>query len=522
MFERILTEPAKTEHFVSIFDHGVHTYRVVKYLLSQNPDVSADADLILLAALVHDVGKLKKDFQTRGSRRLWVHAPHTKEFLLPLLEESSFTLVLQENGLQVPNDPAVLLTICERHHAPDAPLLRDHPEAVLVTVGDAIASMIEMGTTGKLSDLLRQYPYSQVTMAQVKAFGFRKGLDAEVHRVDLPCASVEDVLLSTMIYEHLAQRLTEDGVVPLMQRKSTLWVVGEGETIIRHLRECTLDPRAIYDANFDARIYSTILHKVLATTGAGGLQADQMRFLLVDEEEAKSLGREVLLRDSARSVFELIGLSTGRLEEIVSGLSDVLTDKIRFIATRGLHCLVAGPNAAYHYHRWRSPIIGTLFVKVYPEDLDRCYALLRSKTVFVSATSPRRKDTTGYDRVVILSPSLSAPEWNRRIEAEGLFYLSPEDLIVDLLQGASPDEISEAAAVLYQQVSGVDWQTLTPLAQDREVSATAHAVLAALTAEFGSPFTDHVPQDLLDASRATEVPSWLTASVRKIKDDVAK
>ncbi len=522
IFQRLLTEPAKTEYFISIFEHGVDTYHVVKYLAQKNPGMIRDENLVKLAALVHDVGKLKRDFQTKGERKLWVHPKHTQEFLLPLLQERSFQRVLTDNGLNVPSEIGPLIAMCEKHHAPDAPLLRDHPEAILLTVADAIASMMEAGITGNVENLLRGYPYSRVTLAEVKAFGFTEGLDTEIHRLDLPGTFVEDVFLATMIYQALSGLLLECDVYPILQRKSSLWVVGSEQAIIDVVKTFQVNPQTLYQSNFDAEIYSTILDNVLKTTGAGGLQADQLRFLLIDENLTKKLARQIVLRDSGRMILEKAGVSTDRVEEFFMKQAPKVVDKVRFAGERGLSYLITGPTAAYHYHQWRLPPPDALVLKVRTEEINRWYAYLRNKQVYVSDKLPGRKDTSIYSYTVILNPNLTDPQFDRRIVSDGLYHISAEDLISELLSGGSPDQIAEAAAIIYKQHGALNWDLILELSKQRQAQEQLLNILSSLDDATAYIFSRALPQGIFDkAGKVRPVPT-LSTICRKIIDDLGR
>lgn len=521
IFERIQEESAKTEYFVSIFDHGVDTYHVVKYILSQNPGICKNDNLVKLAALVHDVGKLKKDFRQKNTRQEWYHAEHTREFLVPLLEEKSYKRILKENNVALPKDLEALVRICERHHAPDPPLLRDYPEAILVSAADAIASMMEAGVTGNISDLLRNYPYSQITLALVKASGFNRGLDVELHKLDLPSNSVEDALLATAIYQSLSDAFQPENVVPVIQRKSTLWVMGNKSSLLSVVKNFEVNPQGLYDHNFSEEIYETILQKVVKTTGAGGLQADQLRFVLLNEPLAKKVSREILLRETARKAFEKAGFSLEQIEAMVSGGKMGIMERIRY-AGRELAYLITGPNASYHYHRWRSPVPKKFFLKIYSKDIGIWRAYLRSRQIFASTAVPGRKETAMYDSVVLLGDTLTPAEFGRRHEDRELFYISPEDLVVDLLKGNAPPEISDAAAIIYVQRKNLNWELLAQLSEENAVGDKLKQILKALSTELGAAFTNDVRSALISASLKVHCPANFLTIAEKIKDDLGE
>src|SRR5947208_539311 len=81
---KYLTLPGKTEPPLTIFEHSNDVLQVMLYLLREN-HVEAP-DLLKLAALLHDVGKIEQHFD--GER--WVHTPYTERYLEPLLDDLAF------------------------------------------------------------------------------------------------------------------------------------------------------------------------------------------------------------------------------------------------------------------------------------------------------------------------------------------------------------------------------------------------------------------------------------------------
>ncbi|MEM2925667.1 MAG: HD domain-containing protein, partial [Methanocellales archaeon] len=114
VFEAFTLLPAKLQPKITIFQHGVDTYQVVKYLIDKNKDIIQNSDLIRVAALVHDIGKAEQNWQ----RDQWIHTKHTRKYLEPLLEDKFFVRLIKDRGLKIPEDRELLVRICEEHHNP--------------------------------------------------------------------------------------------------------------------------------------------------------------------------------------------------------------------------------------------------------------------------------------------------------------------------------------------------------------------------------------------------------------------
>lgn len=119
--------------------------------------------------------------------------------------------------------------------------------------------------------------------------------------------------------------------------------------------------------------------------------------------------------------------------------------------------LIAGPQAAYTYHRWLSPIAKVLNVRIPEGDVARWQAALAPPwTVFTK--TPSLTQVRPATRVAILEPYLSEALHQRRVIRKGLAFISPEDLCVQLLITATTQvALSEIAALLIAQKDTLDW-----------------------------------------------------------------
>lgn len=302
-YAEYLTCLAKTEPPLTLFEHSNDVFQVIDYLVAQNKNEIRSIDLIRTAALTHDVGKLKGDRREQK----WIHAPYSAEFLNELLDDSRFQSLLLRAGINLLEvDRDLLLKICEEHHNPSPKLLHRCKEAILVSVADALASAIAAGTVGSIAEMLRTNPYMQVNLELVKNLGFNKGWDNEVHRIDLPGHFPEDVFLADMIFRVLNKPLRDANVVPLLQKGSSLWVVGESGNVRTILNGFFVDPGMLYDSVFDNKIYDSILDEL---PPAGSVQADSIKYVLVKEVIACRLAISLYTRRSLRGLFEKYNLS---------------------------------------------------------------------------------------------------------------------------------------------------------------------------------------------------------------------
>jgi HD domain len=312
IFEKYLTCPGKTGPPLTIFEHSLHVLQVANYLIQSNRAAVQHPELVRAAALCHDVGKIAGDFRSGK----WVHAPHTSEFLPQLLGHPHFQeLLTLANAAPSEAERELLLNVCETHHYHSPNLLRTCKDVVLVPVADALASALEAGFVGKITEILRASPYLQVSLELVRSLGFTNGFDAEVHHIDLPGQFVEDLFLADMVFRVLGERFRERGILPLLQKASSLWVVGALDAIRSLLASLSSDPKQLYESVFEEQIYDSILSEL---PPVGSMQIDSVKYVLVSEAIACKLVIALYSRDSVRKLLEKNNLS--HLADSASGL----------------------------------------------------------------------------------------------------------------------------------------------------------------------------------------------------------
>ena len=122
--------------------------------------------------------------------------------------------------------------------------------------------------------------------------------------------------------------------------------------------------------------------------------------------------------------------------------------------------LVTGPQAAYLYHRWLSPISKMIDLSIPPESLATWQATL-SPPWAVHAKPPSYTELQKATRMAILEPHLTKKRYARRVVYQSLSFISREDLCVDLLRNAKTSlGFSEIADLLIKQKETLDWSYL--------------------------------------------------------------
>ncbi|MBO8127657.1 MAG: hypothetical protein H0Z39_00440 [Peptococcaceae bacterium] len=300
-YDKYITYTGKTQPRLSIFEHSNDVFQVAEYLITKNMEMVGDqADIVRVGALTHDVGKIEQD--VRGDQ--WVHSSYSSKYLDDLLDDQRFRMLLQDNGINLDADRRILLKIAEEHHSCCPSLLVEYKAAILVSIADVIASCLERGFVGNIQLLLASNPYTQINMELTHSLGFTEGLSGCIHRIDLPAHSVEDVLLANMIFQQLAPELIERGLDILLQKRGTLWVVGDESQVREALTGLTVNPKMLYEALFNEKIFDTILSGLPPE-----LEVSSVKYLLVNEAIAIKLATALYGRRSIREILERYDLS---------------------------------------------------------------------------------------------------------------------------------------------------------------------------------------------------------------------
>lgn len=147
--------------------------------------------------------------------------------------------------------------------------------------------------------------------------------------------------------------------------------------------------------------------------------------------------------------------------------------------------LITGPQAAYTYHRWLLPIAKVVNVRIPEEDVARWQAALTPPwTVFTQ--TPSLTQVRPATRVAILEPYLSEALYQRRIIRQGLAFISPEDLCLQLLATAATQiALSEIAALLIALKDTLDWAYLLKQTGSSQSGQRLTEIIHAINREAG-------------------------------------
>ena len=458
IFEQYFSLPGKTDPELTIFEHSSDVYHVACYLLKANSEGVRNPELIKAGALFHDVGKIEQDRDTQ--RNQWIHQPHSSKYLQPLLSHPRMQRILADNDIDVDQiDDDDLLLICENHHnIPTKPaLLRRCPEALLVSIADVIASSVEAGWVGDIRQMLTTNTYIDLNVSLLENLQLDRGLDSEIHRVDLPGDSVADALLNDLIFRDMEQQLGEYGLEPILQKQGSLWVVGCLETLKSFLQEYVVNPRTLYEsANLQEELYEGVL---AAMPAPGAVSPDTIRYLLANEAIARKVMQGLVDRRKVRQALEHFGISVGSFHEALGTRGRSVADKLEALGDR-LPYLIVGDQASYQYHHWRTPPSGLYELMIEKEEFDTWYGYLCDSQIAVDKSFPTSKDFQRFSEVVVLIPELTKDLWKNRNCVNEVAYIAPDDLLFRLIQAQSEASVSEALAILVTRQENWDWVEL--------------------------------------------------------------
>lgn len=156
--------------------------------------------------------------------------------------------------------------------------------------------------------------------------------------------------------------------------------------------------------------------------------------------------------------------------------------------------LVTGPQAAYEYHRWLTPMENLVSLQVYAEDVSAWHWIddldVGDHTCQVfdhPPTSAEVLEVQSLETVsgaIILQPTLEPARYRRRHVIGGLALVAPEDLCLDLLERARGEtSVSEAAAIIIAQRDALAWDTLLNQAERRGLARRLGVLLDVINTE---------------------------------------
>ena len=107
--------------------------------------------------------------------------------------------------------------------------------------------------------------------------------------------------------------------------------------------------------------------------------------------------------------------------------------------------LITGSQAAYQYHHWSTPLENLLSIRS-TRRMRRCGGQLAGDGCAVFETLPTTAHIRATQKTIILDPTLEPGRYRRRQMIDGLAFVAPEDLCLDLVERArgevSPAEVA--------------------------------------------------------------------------------
>lgn len=148
--------------------------------------------------------------------------------------------------------------------------------------------------------------------------------------------------------------------------------------------------------------------------------------------------------------------------------------------------LITGAQAAFQYHRWLTPLENLASIQVHMIDMAE-WLQLADDTCVVIETLPSTAQARMAQRLLVLEPTLESGRYLRRHMIDGLAFVAPEDLCLDLVARARGETSpAEAAAILIARHAVLDWRTLLTQAGQRGLARRLGALIEAISIELGT------------------------------------
>ncbi|MBC8445978.1 MAG: hypothetical protein H8D74_02130 [Chloroflexi bacterium] len=160
---------------------------------------------------------------------------------------------------------------------------------------------------------------------------------------------------------------------------------------------------------------------------------------------------------------------------------------LAWLAKRLIHLdqpyLITGPQAAYRYHRWLTPLENLVTLQVYTEDVPLWHQM-GGDCCQVFERPPTTAQVQTTQEAVILDTALEPERYRRRRTMDGLAFVGPEDFCLDLVERARGETSpAEAAAIIIAQRDSLAWDLLLDQAERRGLVRRLGALLEAINAE---------------------------------------
>jgi hypothetical protein len=163
--------------------------------------------------------------------------------------------------------------------------------------------------------------------------------------------------------------------------------------------------------------------------------------------------------------------------------------------------LVTGPQAAFEYHHWLTALENLVTLQVYAEEVP-LWQQMAGDGCQVFETPPTTAQVRAAPGAIILDPTLEAERYRRRRMINGLAFVAPEDLCLDLLARARGEtSLAEAAAIIVAGRDALAWDLLLKEAEGRGLARRLGALLDAINLE--------TEADLAPSEAIQELGRWV-------------
>lgn len=164
--------------------------------------------------------------------------------------------------------------------------------------------------------------------------------------------------------------------------------------------------------------------------------------------------------------------------------------------------LITGSQATYQYHRWLTPLENLVTLQVHAMDKP-AWRLLAGDGCGVFEKLPTTAQLRTMPKALVLDPTLEPGRYQRRQMIEGLAFITPEDLCLDLVERARGETSpAEVAAILIARRESLDWQLLLTQAGQRGLARRLGALLEATGLELGADLA----------------PAWFVTSLHRLAE----
>ena len=162
--------------------------------------------------------------------------------------------------------------------------------------------------------------------------------------------------------------------------------------------------------------------------------------------------------------------------------------------------LITGSQAAYQYHRWLTPLENLASIQVYAVDVLE-WRRLAGDGCAVFETPPTTAQVRAARNSIVLEPTLKPGRYQRRQIIEGMAFVAPEDLCLDLVERARGETSpAEAAAILIALRDTVDWRILLAQAGQRGLARRLGVLIEVTSVELGADLA----------------PAWFVAQLHRL------